>query len=156
RSSSPGAYSLCSENSTLCPWWGLLWRPERTPSITARARTFTPASLASVAASSNSTGRLRLALHQLQQLGHDAGAGDALALGGEVGQHPVPEDGKGEGPHVLHRGRIAPLEHRPGLGRHHQVLAGPGTGAPVDVLADEVRGSGLLGPGVPHQLHRIA
>src|SRR5260370_462795 len=40
RTSSPGAYSLCSANSTDWPCCGLWWRPGSTPSITLRARTW--------------------------------------------------------------------------------------------------------------------
>src|SRR6478735_3355783 len=118
RSSSPGAYSLCSANSTLWPWCGLLCRPESTPSTTARARSFTPERRASDGASSSGTG---LRLHVGEELVHQHGGGDTLGLGVEVGQHAVAQDGVGQRADVVHRRGEAALQNGARLGGDDQV-----------------------------------
>src|SRR5512139_2193225 len=135
RISSPGAYSLCSANSTDWPWCGDLWSPESTPSVTARTRSFRVPSFARTAGSRR--GRFAsaiapLALHLLQQPPHDLGARHALALGAEVRDHAVHEDVLRERAHVLHARGHAAVEDGAALRAEHEVLARARAGAPGD------------------------
>ncbi len=76
---------------------------------------------------------------------------DAFRLGVEVRQDAVPQHGMGHGANVLAAGVAAALQHGPRLRAQHQVLARPGTGAPLHVGADELRGGGVgrAGSGEP-------
>src|SRR6266849_5943800 len=83
--SSPGAYSLCSANSTDCPCTGLWCSPVSTPSITLRARTCKGPRRASRAGSSIMRARRGAAArpprpHQLPRRGRGSG----LARGGRA------------------------------------------------------------------------
>src|SRR5262249_7915161 len=151
RISSPGAYSLCSANSTLCPRWGLLCSPLSTPSTTARARNLTLASRARLSEVSKSTLQRASRLHDAEQLMDQFGRGNTYRFGVEARQHPVAQHRARQRLDVVHRGDVATVEHRPGLCRNHQVLTGARARPPGNALLDEFRNVGLLGPSVPNQ-----
>ena len=140
RSSSPGAYSLCSANSTDWPWWGLRCSPESTPStMAARAQLRRPGQ-------AREHGRVEQA-HR--RLGHftcsssrstSVAARHALALGAEVGEHAVASTGRASARTSSTRGHEAPVEDGAGLGAEDQVLAGARAGAPGHVLLARSRG----------------
>ena len=64
--------------------------------------------------------------------------------------------GRGHGPDVLALGVEAAVQHGPGLGPQHQVLAGPRTGAPTDVVLDEIGHVPLLAARQPREPQRVA
>src|SRR4051812_32540691 len=126
--SSPGTYSRCSANSTEKPWNGLLWRPVTEPSTTRRAMMSSREIFWSVfgsrkrrAASALGFAKDRLPrldgdagsrggvgrLHVLEELLDDLVRRDALCLGVEVRDDPVPEDGLRDRGHVLGRDVVA-------------------------------------------------
>src|SRR3954464_6156079 len=102
RISSPAEYSLCSENSTDWPWWGLLCNPVRTPSMTLRARTCSGPSRASRAGSRVISARSRARL--FQELRDHLPRVHAFGLGVEVGDHPVAQHRLRQRAHVGHVG----------------------------------------------------
>src|SRR5690242_3632743 len=83
----------------------------------------------------------------LKQVGDDAVGVDALGLGVEGGDDPVPQDGGGDVADVGHGGVDAAFEQGAGLGADDQTLAGARAGAPGNMAADELGGLGLVGPG---------
>src|SRR5436190_6388661 len=115
RTSSPGAYSLCSANSIDVPACGLWWVPANAPSTITRARTASddrraksrgsstrgvlrPGAEMSVSGggageSANVVRASGLAasglLHAVDELAHQRARGQAVGLGVEVGQNPV-------------------------------------------------------------------
>src|SRR5947208_3302772 len=117
RISSPGAYSLCSANSTDWPWCGDLWSPVRTPSVMARTRSFSVPSLASTSGSrSEACARASITSgsgpHQLEQPLDDDAARHALALGVEVGEDAVDQHRFRQRADVVDAGGDAAVEDR--------------------------------------------
>src|SRR5690606_5051375 len=151
RRSSPGAYSLCSANSTLCPWWGERCRPESRPSTTDRVRSWRVPSLARSLGSSSEP-----ATSLSKEAVHDLVAVDALGLGREVQVDAVTEHRLGQGLDVLSFGGEAPVQRGARLGGEDEELRGARPGAPGDVLADVFGRVGLGGTAAPRQAHRVA
>src|SRR5436190_14463888 len=99
RRSSPVVYSRCWRNSTDCPKYGLLCIPERNPSTMCRART-SSREIRLIASGCKNLFEPGIA-RELVFLGGGAGnqsiddlvGADAVALGGEVDNQAVPQDG---------------------------------------------------------------
>src|SRR5688572_20458352 len=166
--SSPGTYLRCSENSTLNPWNGLAWRPEKKPSTMKRALRSRPDTWRIVSgrryfsASPATSGllhlrgrraggflreRLDLRLgHGLDQPLHQPGGVDALGLGLEAGRDAVAQHGERHVADVL-GGDVEPAVHRrERLRAPDEELARAGPGAPLDEVLHEVRGARAAGP----------
>ncbi len=75
----------------------------------------------------------------VEQSVDDVVGGDAVALGGEVHDEPMAQHRLGQGADVFH-GHVRPaMNQRPGLRAEDQELRRPRTGAPGQLLADEIR-----------------
>src|SRR5579871_2060037 len=118
RTSSPGAYSLCSANSTEAPWCGERCSPASAPSTTTRARTFKSDSDATATGSSTSiiTGERR------RGAGRPAAPPSRPATRLEVGDQAVLQRRAGERAHVFDGGGVAAVEDGARLGAEDQVL----------------------------------
>src|SRR5262249_14999821 len=136
RMSSPGTYSRCWTNSTEKPRKGLLCSPMRSPSTMPRA--FRPRASARAKTSGWRVSGMSVLRHRLEHLADDVLDADALRLGREVRDQPVPEDRRGDGGNVV-GGRVeVAAQDGVGLGSEDEVHAGARPGAPGEPLVDEV------------------
>src|SRR5690606_28755557 len=120
-------------------------------STTARVRSWTVPNLARTLGSR----RVRAKLGS-EEMVDDRLASDSLRLGGEAHLDAMAEHRLGQGAHVFAFGREATVKHGAGLGGEDQILRGPGTGAPRDILSHELRGVLLPRSRPPGEAHRVA
>ena len=81
---------------------------------------------------------------------------DAFRLRLEIGDDPVPQDGRRKGFHVLHRGHVAVVHDGPRLGGEDEILGSPRAGTPFDPFLHEGQSLVALGTGGAGEEHRVA
>src|SRR5690349_15823638 len=81
-----------------------------------------------------------------EDLAGDVVGGDAFALGGEVGDDAVAEDGQRNGRHVLNADVELAVEDGASLGGKDQVEARARAGTPGEPFLAEIQGLGRLRP----------
>ncbi len=85
----------------------------------------------------------------------DVVGADAFGFGVEVGEDAVAEGGVGDGADVFCADMIPALQEGAGLAGEDEGLAGAGTGAPTDVILDELGRVGLAQARLADEANRV-
>ena len=81
---------------------------------------------------------------------------DPLSLGIEIRHDAMPQDRRDDGTDIFALGMIPAMQHGPGLGGEHQILARPRPCAPTDIIANERWDFAFFTPGQAREAQGIA
>src|SRR5262249_38719238 len=98
---------------------------------------------------------VRIAGDDVGQAADDFVRLDPFGLRIEIRNYAVAEDCGGDGADIFAGDVVTAVQYRAGLGRQDQKLAGPRSGAPGDVVADEVGHVALVFSRQTRELHGV-